>query len=64
MDQETIKMLSSGGVGLACLGTLVWTLRFVLTRVEASIKENTQATRDLLLYIREHVMFVSEEHHV
>jgi len=60
MDTETVKLLSSGGVGLACLGTLIWTLRFVLTRVETAIRENTQVTRDLLVYMRSHAMFISE----
>ncbi len=61
MDVETVKLLSSGGVGLASLGTLIWVLRFVLTRVETSIRENTQVTRDLLIYMKSHAMFITEE---
>lgn len=59
MDLETLKLVSSGGVGVACLGTLIWVVRFVLTRVEVALKENTEAIKGLIGYFRSHNMYVS-----
>jgi hypothetical protein len=52
-------MVSSGGFGVACLLTLIWVVRFVLTRVEVAIRENTAVTRDLLVYMKSHAMYIS-----
>lgn len=59
MDAETLKLVSSGGVGVTCLLTLIWVLRFTLTRVESAIKENTEATRGLTAYFKQHNMYIS-----
>lgn len=59
LEPEIMKNLGSGGVALASLGTLIWTVRFVLTRVESAIKENTQVTRDLLSYLKRYGMYIS-----
>ncbi len=56
---EVIKLLTSGGVGVSCLGTLIWVLRFVITRVESAVKENTEAVRSLMAYFKRTNQYVS-----
>ncbi len=59
MEPELIKVLTNGGVGVSCLLTLIWALRFVLTRVETAVRENTMAVKDLCGYLKRQGMYVS-----
>lgn len=63
MDAENIKTFTNAGVGAAfgivCLGTLVWVVKFVLSRVETAIKENTAAIKGLLGYFKSQNMYIS-----
>lgn len=55
----TPETIGSGGLAVACLGTLIWVVRFTLTRVESAIRENTHVTRELLMYFKRHGMYES-----
>jgi hypothetical protein len=63
MDAENIKTFTNAGVGAAfgvvCLFTLIWVVKFVLSRVEVAIKENTEAIKGLLGYFKSHNMYIS-----
>lgn len=56
---ELLKNVGSGGFGLVCLGTLIWVVKFTLTRMESALRENTDAVKSLLGYFKSHNMYVS-----